>query len=103
VERVDPQIGDAATTAPRIAIAGVGGYAGGELARLLLRHPKLNGATPTFFGRAGEGRRDAKPNLTIGHAANGRRAPARPLSSRNACRRRSSWLRGRRDGRKCER
>jgi N-acetyl-gamma-glutamyl-phosphate reductase len=54
VERVDPQIGDAATTAPRTAIAGVGGYAGGELARLLLRHPKLNGATPTFFGRAGE-------------------------------------------------
>jgi N-acetyl-gamma-glutamyl-phosphate reductase len=54
VERVDPQIGEAATTAPRTAIAGVGGYAGGELARLLLRHPKVSGVTPTFFGRAGE-------------------------------------------------
>jgi N-acetyl-gamma-glutamyl-phosphate reductase len=54
VERVNPQISDAAIPTPRTAIAGVGGYAGGELARLLLRHPKLNGATPTFFGRAGE-------------------------------------------------
>jgi N-acetyl-gamma-glutamyl-phosphate reductase len=41
-------------TAPRTAIAGVSGYAGGELARLLLHHPKLDGTTPTFFGRAGE-------------------------------------------------
>jgi N-acetyl-gamma-glutamyl-phosphate reductase len=32
----------------------VSGYAGGELARLLLRHPKLNAATPTFLSRAGE-------------------------------------------------
>jgi N-acetyl-gamma-glutamyl-phosphate reductase len=54
VERVDPQVGDAVTPAPRTAIAGVGGYAGGELARLLLRHPKVNGVTPTFYGRAGE-------------------------------------------------
>ena len=33
---------------------GVGGYAGGELARLLLRHPAFAGASPVFFGRAGE-------------------------------------------------
>jgi N-acetyl-gamma-glutamyl-phosphate reductase len=41
-------------TAPRTAIAGVSGYAGGELARLLLHHPNLYGTTPTFLGRAGE-------------------------------------------------
>ena len=29
-----------------------------------------------FFGRAGERSRDAKPNFTISHTANGRRAPA---------------------------
>jgi N-acetyl-gamma-glutamyl-phosphate reductase len=40
--------------APRIAVAGVSGYAGSELARLLLHHPKLNEVTPTFLGRAGE-------------------------------------------------
>jgi N-acetyl-gamma-glutamyl-phosphate reductase len=38
----------------RIAVAGVSGYAGGELARLLLHHPKLNGAAPIFLGRAGD-------------------------------------------------
>ncbi len=40
--------------APRTAIAGVGGYAGGELARLLLHHPGFDGVTPAFFGRAEE-------------------------------------------------
>ena len=40
--------------ATRIAVAGVGGYAGGELARLLLQHPKLRGAAPVFLGRAGD-------------------------------------------------
>lgn len=37
--------------APRIAVAGVSGYAGAELARLLLDHPRLQNATPTFLGR----------------------------------------------------
>jgi N-acetyl-gamma-glutamyl-phosphate reductase len=41
-------------SAPRIAVAGVSGYAGGELARLLLHHPAINGATPIFLGRGGE-------------------------------------------------
>jgi len=54
VERADPKSNDAKATAPRTAIAGVSGYAGGELARLLLHHAKLNGATPTFLRRAGE-------------------------------------------------
>jgi N-acetyl-gamma-glutamyl-phosphate reductase len=51
---VDAQAGATVTTAPRTAVAGVGGYAGGELARLLLHHPRMKGVTPTFLGRAGE-------------------------------------------------
>lgn len=39
---------------PKIAIAGVSGYAGGELARLLLRHPGMQGTAPIFLGRAGD-------------------------------------------------
>ena len=39
---------------PRIAVAGVSGYAGGELARLLLHHPALRGTKQIFLGRAGE-------------------------------------------------
>ena len=35
----------------RTAVAGVGGYAGGELARLLLAHPRLRESTPVFLGR----------------------------------------------------
>ncbi len=35
----------------RTAIAGVSGYAGAELARLLLRHPRLSVSTPKFFTR----------------------------------------------------
>ena len=36
---------------PVIAVAGVSGYAGGELARLLLHHPRRGGTTPLFLGR----------------------------------------------------
>src|ERR1700734_4400593 len=39
---------------PRTAVAGVSGYAGGELARLLLRHPQLTNTPPVFLGRMGE-------------------------------------------------
>jgi N-acetyl-gamma-glutamyl-phosphate reductase len=38
----------------QVAVAGVSGYAGAELARLLLHHPQLAGTRPTFYGRAGE-------------------------------------------------
>ena len=48
------QSGPTVATAPRTAVAGISGYAGGELARLLLRHPELKGTTPTFLGRAGD-------------------------------------------------
>lgn len=44
--------GKFATRAPRIAVMGVSGFAGGELARLLLRHPMLNGSRPSFLGRS---------------------------------------------------
>ncbi len=36
------------------AVVGVSGYAGGELARLLLHHPKLKGTPPVFAGRVDE-------------------------------------------------
>ena len=39
---------------PRIAVAGVSGYAGAELARLLLRHPCLRDVPPLFLGRLGD-------------------------------------------------
>ncbi|MGA7157152.1 MAG: N-acetyl-gamma-glutamyl-phosphate reductase [Acidobacteriaceae bacterium] len=35
----------------RVAVAGVSGYAGAELARILLRHPRLADAPPMFLGR----------------------------------------------------
>ena len=43
----------------RTAVAGVSGYVGGELARLLLSHPRLMGTPPLFLGRVGE--LDARP------------------------------------------
>lgn len=39
------------TSTPRVAVAGVGGYAGAELARLLLRHPRFAANAPMFLGR----------------------------------------------------
>jgi N-acetyl-gamma-glutamyl-phosphate reductase len=38
------------------AVIGVTGYAGTELARLLLRHPRLANATPVFAGRGDAGK-----------------------------------------------
>ncbi len=60
LEALQPSTGSANTLAnaaartPRIAVAGISGYAGGELARLLLHHPVLDGTKPIFLGRAGE-------------------------------------------------
>jgi N-acetyl-gamma-glutamyl-phosphate reductase len=48
------EAGTAKSAVPRVAVAGVSGYAGGELARLLLRHPGMNGTAPLFLGRAAE-------------------------------------------------
>jgi len=44
--------------AVQTAVVGVTGYAGAELARLLLRHPRLKGKPPVFAGRLDE--RDIK-------------------------------------------
>jgi N-acetyl-gamma-glutamyl-phosphate reductase len=41
-------------TTVRTAVAGVGGYAGGELARLLLAHPRLAATKPIFLGRVAD-------------------------------------------------
>jgi N-acetyl-gamma-glutamyl-phosphate reductase len=65
----------AASPAPRTGIIGVGGYAGGELARILFHHPRFATTTPTFFGRAEESKagaltflEDLHPQLaTAGH------------------------------------
>lgn len=43
-------------TQAQIAVLGVSGYAGAELARLLLRHPRLAGTSPLFLGREGSKR-----------------------------------------------
>ena len=46
------------------AVAGVSGYAGLELARLLLHHPALKGRPPVFVGRDADScpaDRDASP------------------------------------------
>jgi N-acetyl-gamma-glutamyl-phosphate reductase len=57
----------------RTAVAGVGGYAGGELARLLLSHPRLAAIKPLFLGRASDSATDGRvpleqlqPQLALG-------------------------------------
>ena len=42
------------TQAVQTAVVGVTGYAGAELARLLVRHPRLKSKTPVFAGRVEE-------------------------------------------------
>lgn len=43
-----------ASTKHRVAVAGVSGYAGGELVRLLLQHPRLKNNPPMLLGRSGD-------------------------------------------------
>jgi N-acetyl-gamma-glutamyl-phosphate reductase len=63
----------------RTAVAGVGGYAGGELARLLLAHPRLAENKPLFLGRVADEAQGGRvpleqihPQLALGQ---GRRQP----------------------------
>ena len=49
--------------AVRVAIVGVTGYAGGELARLLLRHPEARVVAAVARSHQGEPLRDVQPNL----------------------------------------
>ena len=59
---------DQTASTPRIAVVGVSGYAGAELARLLLSHPRLAGMPPTFLGRMDEPGSDTAPvRLTTMH------------------------------------
>jgi N-acetyl-gamma-glutamyl-phosphate reductase len=61
----------ARTTQPlatvRTAVAGVGGYAGGELARLLLAHPRLAQTQPIFLGRVADDASTGRVPLTQLH------------------------------------
>lgn len=65
----------------RTAIAGVTGYSGAELARILLRHPRLAGTPPVFLGRMGEDEKvtrltDLHPQLSgLPHADDARVEP----------------------------
>jgi N-acetyl-gamma-glutamyl-phosphate reductase len=56
---------------PQTAVIGVSGYAGAELAHLLLHHPRLRGRAPVFFGRPEEaehaGEKKARVRLTDIH------------------------------------
>jgi N-acetyl-gamma-glutamyl-phosphate reductase len=49
------------------AVMGVSGYAGAELARLLLHHPRLKGRPPVFLGRAEGGSAGQDALLTALH------------------------------------
>ncbi len=51
--------------AVQTAVAGVTGYAGAELARLLLHHPRLKGTPPVFTGRLDE-KAAAKGGVPLG-------------------------------------
>jgi N-acetyl-gamma-glutamyl-phosphate reductase len=72
-ERPEAESAKQARTTARTAVAGVGGYAGGELARLLLAHPRLSATKPLFLGRvadeAANGRvllEQIQPQLALG-------------------------------------
>jgi N-acetyl-gamma-glutamyl-phosphate reductase len=65
----------------RTAVAGVTGYSGAELARILLRHPRLERTPPIFLGRMGEDEKvtrltDLHPQLSgLPHADDARIEP----------------------------
>ena len=61
------------TKSIQTAVAGVSGYAGLELARLLLRHPALQGRPPVFVGRDEKTTRltDMHPQLADNNGSSG--------------------------------
>ena len=82
---IEDKLAGAQFEAPQTAVAGVSGFAGGELARLLLNHPRLGGVKPIFFGRAGESEvgtstylEDLHPQLAV--AGDTRPNPVLPFS-----------------------
>ena len=54
IEAPSQALAKQARTTVRTAVAGVGGFAGGELARLLLAHPRLAATKPIFLGRVAD-------------------------------------------------
>ena len=52
-----------AIVATRVAIVGVSGYAGGELARILLRHPEVRVVAAVARSSQGKALRDVQPHL----------------------------------------
>ncbi|GAC1414647.1 MAG: N-acetyl-gamma-glutamyl-phosphate reductase [Acidobacteriaceae bacterium] len=73
IEQASSRLSHEPRATVRTAVAGVGGYAGGELARLLLAHPRLATTRPLFLGRAAEGATDKRipleqlhPQLALG-------------------------------------
>ena len=62
-ERAKVKSAKQARTTVRTAVAGVGGYAGGELARLLLAHPRLSETKPLFLGRVADDASDGRVPL----------------------------------------
>jgi len=67
------------TPRPRVAVVGATGYAGFELARLLLRHPHID--TPTFFLRATNGAAPRCLTEIFPQLRGWGEAPCRPLSA----------------------
>ena len=68
-----------------VAVAGVGGYSGGELARLLLQHSRLAGTEPLFLGRIADEAPSGEvpleqlhPQLALGRGR--KQAPVRAFS-----------------------
>ncbi|WP_419806907.1 N-acetyl-gamma-glutamyl-phosphate reductase [Terriglobus sp.] len=51
LEQIGQAVNPAGVGSVRTAVAGVSGYAGAELARLLLAHPRLQQEAPLFLGR----------------------------------------------------
>jgi N-acetyl-gamma-glutamyl-phosphate reductase len=69
VEQVAPLTHSTKSPAATVktAVMGIGGYAGGELARLLLHHPRLAGSAPIFLGRVADNAAAGRVPLTQLH------------------------------------
>lgn len=83
----------------RVAIIGVTGYAGGELARLLLRHPEVELVAAVARSHQGEPLRDvqphlhgAPPSLLIGPDPGDAEVVITALPAGEAARQASGWL-----------
>src|SRR2546428_6380213 len=82
-----------------VAIVGVTGYAGGELARLLLHHPEVRLAAVVARSHQGEPLRDVQPHLhgapaslTIGSDVGDAEVVFTALPAGEAAQRAPAWL-----------